>query len=75
MRYVLVAALLAAWPTYAQDPFQTGEALAATVKEQCAEGCMVLNRAASDALETVVRQFAAQAYAEGKREGSSLCRL
>jgi hypothetical protein len=75
MRYVLIAATLAAWPTHAQDPFLTGDALQEAVKAQCAEGRIVLNRASSDALEAAMRHFAAQAYQEGKREGSSLCRL
>lgn len=75
MRIILAAAILAAGTATADSPFQTGDALAATVKEQCAEGCIVLNRAGSDALEAAVRHMAAQAYQAGKAEGSSLCRL
>jgi hypothetical protein len=75
MRYVLVAALLAAWPSFAQLPFMAGEELQEAVKAKCAEGCMVLNESDMEALTEAVKHFAAQAYQEGKREGSSLCRL
>lgn len=75
MRYVLVAALLAAWPTYAQLPFMAGAELEEAVKAKCADGCIVLNRGGSDALEAMVRHMASQAYQAGKAEGQSLCRL
>jgi hypothetical protein len=73
MRYIL-AALLAASPAVANE-FQTGDDLQATVKAECADGCVVFNKAAIVALDAVIRQFIAAAHQAGKHEGSANCRL
>ncbi|MEJ7932594.1 hypothetical protein WG922_21670 [Ramlibacter sp. AN1015] len=74
-KYLVAAALAACSVAVAQDPYLTGDALQAAVKDGCAEGCVVFNRAEAQALEARVKAFALQAYEMGKREGSEGCRL
>lgn len=75
MRYLVIAAALAAGIATAQDSFLAGDELDAEVKSNCAEGCVVFSHERMDNLVQAVRQIAAQAYALGKQEGSAGCRL
>jgi hypothetical protein len=74
MRVLVAAALLAASPAMAEDPFLTGDALAAEVASHCAEGCVVLSRAQADALMANVNQVLQRREAEAHRAGKLSCR-
>lgn len=73
MKRFLAAALLFAAPVIAQDPFLTGDALDAAVKEQCAAGCIVFTREDAARLEAAIKSFAQQAYSAGIQAGRESC--
>lgn len=74
MRYLVIAAALAAGSAMSQDSFLTGEALEADVKAACSDGCVVFNRERVESLMQAIKQMAGNAYAEGKKEGNLSCR-
>lgn len=71
---VLIAALAVTPAAIAQDPFLTGDALAAEVASHCAEGCVVLSRAQADALMANVNQVLQRREADAHRAGRLSCR-
>jgi len=78
MRQYLAAALIAASPAVADTPFLTGDALAAEVRKDCADGCVVMNRTQADAfVESVngmLKEREDRAFEAGKKQGNLSCR-
>lgn len=74
MRVVFVAALLAAVPVLAQDPFLTGDALKSEVESSCKDGCMVLNHEQFRGLVQNVNELVQEREAAAFKRGSLSCR-
>jgi hypothetical protein len=66
-RYLCAALLCASVSSIAQDPFLTGDALGAAVKEQCANGCVVLTREDAAFIDLQIQAIRAQAFEQGSK--------
>jgi len=78
MRFVFVAACLAAGFAVAQDsPFKKGEDLQAEIRSNCTEGCVVFNPQEAVELERQIQELVTrkmqEAYEAGKAEASQQC--
>ncbi len=76
MRVALVAAIAAvlAPSAIAQDPFLKGDALAADMARNCADGCVTLNREEAANLSRALSNMVEQARQEGYQAGKLSCR-
>lgn len=79
MRKLLLAALIAAGSAMAEDsPFLKGEAMAAEVAKNCADGCVVLSPAEAEALTLSIQEMVDEreqrAYDAGRKHEYESCR-
>lgn len=74
MRVAFLCAVLLATPAaIAQDPFLTGDALLEHVRENCAEGCLVLRREEAAALTRNVQGVVAEREKAAYQSGKHAC--
>jgi len=78
MRFVFVAACLAAGFAVAQDsPFKKGEDLQAETRSNCADGCVVFSQQEAMELERQIQGLVArkmqEAYEAGRAEARQQC--
>lgn len=76
MRRFALAAFAAcfALPATPQDPFLSGDQLAAEVKKECEDGCMVFSKAQMADLVQQVNQMVQEREAAAFRKGALSCR-
>lgn len=77
-RILLVAAMFAAGPSFAQSEYLQGDALKAEVERLCEHGCIVFSPAEVEALQKAILEKMladqVQAYEQGKKLGALSCR-
>lgn len=77
MRSIVLAAVLAAAPAVAQDPFLSGEALQAEIAKNCADGCVMFSREQAaefeDRLGMVITNKMREAFAAGVAHQKQSC--